>query len=121
MLVNFIENLKTFFKKNQDSVLLFFGIFFAVLALVGFYNILIAQNSRELRVERMPLETLRVTPEDNREQILTIIGNKNSKIYHFDFCIGAKNMKEENKIYFASIGEAKGSGFRAAKNCPGLK
>ena len=50
-----------------------------------------------------------------------IVGNKGSKIYHFENCAGALKMKEENKIYFASILEAKNSGFRPAGNCPGLE
>lgn len=50
-----------------------------------------------------------------------IVGNKGSKIYHYESCPGALKMKEENKIYFASILEAKSAGFRPAGNCPGLE
>jgi len=113
---------KTLFKKNQDSLLVFFGLFFTVLALIGFYNALTGQKEiGELKVEKVPLEALKAPPESPQSAILTIVGNRSSKIYHYDFCVGAKNMKEENKIFFASIEEAKSAGFRAAKNCPGLK
>jgi len=51
---------------------------------------------------------------------IQIIGNKNSKIYHYPWCSGAKNMKEENKVIFNTIEEAKSAGYRPAGNCPGL-
>ncbi len=50
-----------------------------------------------------------------------IVGNKQSKIYHYDDCPGALKMRAENKIYFVSVLEAKNAGFRPAGNCPGLK
>ncbi len=50
-----------------------------------------------------------------------IVGNKDSKIYHYENCSGALKMKAENKIYFASILEAKSAGFRPAGNCQGLE
>ena len=34
-----------------------------------------------------------------QEEPVQIIGNKNSKIYHYPWCSGAQRMKEENKVY----------------------
>jgi hypothetical protein len=116
------ENFKTFLKKNQGQIILSLGIFFAVLALSGFYNLTLSQNrTGELRIEKVAPAALKNSATPEQTEIIQIIGNKNSKIYHFDFCIGAQKMKETNKIFFASIEEAKDAGFRAAKNCPGLK
>lgn len=50
-----------------------------------------------------------------------IVGNKNSKIYHYENCPGALKMSEGNKIFFASIIDAQNAGFKPAGNCPGLK
>lgn len=50
-----------------------------------------------------------------------IIGNKNSKIYHYENCPGALKMKEGNKMFFASIIEAQNAGYKPAGNCPGLE
>ena len=50
-----------------------------------------------------------------------IIGNKNSKIYHYEDCPGALKMKEGNKMFFASIIDAQKAGFRPAGNCLGLE
>jgi hypothetical protein len=50
----------------------------------------------------------------------SIVGNKNSKIFHLATCPGARNMSEGNKIYFESAAAAVAAGFRPAGNCPGL-
>lgn len=52
---------------------------------------------------------------------IKIIGNKNSKIYHREDCPGALKMSESNKVFFNSVEEAKGAGYRPAGNCPGLE
>lgn len=50
-----------------------------------------------------------------------IVGNKNSKIYHYENCPGALRMSEGNKVFFASVIDARNAGFRPAGNCPGLE
>lgn len=49
-----------------------------------------------------------------------VVGSKNGSKYHLPECSGAKRIKEENKIWFASVEEAKSAGYTAAANCPGL-
>lgn len=55
--------------------------------------------------------------EKNEQEI---IASKNGSVYHYIWCPGAKQIKEENKIYFNSKQEAEKAGYRAAKNCEGL-
>lgn len=50
-----------------------------------------------------------------------VVGNKNSKIYHYEDCPGALKMKAENKIFFDSIMVAQQAGYKPAGNCPGLQ
>jgi hypothetical protein len=50
-----------------------------------------------------------------------IVASKNGSVYHYIWCPGAKQIKEENKIYFNSKEEAEAAGYRPAKNCPGLE
>jgi len=52
---------------------------------------------------------------------IKIIGNKNSKIYHREDCLGALKMSESNKVLFDSISAAKSAGYKPAGNCPGLQ
>jgi len=49
-----------------------------------------------------------------------IVASKNGSAYHYIWCPGAKQIKEENKIYFNSKKEAEAAGYRPAKNCEGL-
>lgn len=43
--------------------------------------------------------------------------NSTSKKYHFTWCPGAKQIKEENKIWFNSEQEAINAGYSLAGNC----
>ena len=46
-----------------------------------------------------------------------VVASKNSTKYHFLTCPGAKSIKAENKIFFASAQLAEASGFTLAGNC----
>ena len=50
---------------------------------------------------------------------LQVVVSKNSatKKYHYAWCLGAKKIKEENKIWFASSQEAESKGYALAGNC----
>ncbi len=50
----------------------------------------------------------------------SIVASKNGTKYHFPWCSGAKNIKEENKIWFNNEEEAKAAGYSPASNCKGL-
>lgn len=50
-----------------------------------------------------------------------VVGSKNGSKYHLPWCSGAQRIKEENKVYFDSIEDAKRNGYTAAANCPGLE
>ena len=49
-----------------------------------------------------------------------IVGSKTGKKYHFPWCAGAQQIKEENKVWFANEVEAKAAGYSPAANCKGL-
>jgi hypothetical protein len=49
-----------------------------------------------------------------------VVGSKNSDKYHLPDCPGAKQISEQNKIWFNSIEEAEKAGYKPAANCPGL-
>lgn len=48
------------------------------------------------------------------------VASKNGSKYHFPWCPGAKQMKEENKVWFSSREEAETAGYSPAANCKGL-
>lgn len=47
-----------------------------------------------------------------------ILGNRNSRIYHWPGCPSYSQIAPENRVAFASGAEAERAGYRAAKNCP---
>ena len=46
-----------------------------------------------------------------------VIASKNGTKYHYLYCGGAKQIKEENKITFASPALAESAGYTLAANC----
>lgn len=46
------------------------------------------------------------------------VGSKNGTKYHAPWCSGAKQIKEENKIWFADAADATRAGYTRAANCP---
>jgi len=49
-----------------------------------------------------------------------VVASKNSDKYHLPECPGAKQISEQNKIWFDSIEAAQAAGYKPAGNCPGL-
>ena len=48
------------------------------------------------------------------------VGSRGGTTYHLPWCAGAKRIKEENKVWFASKEEAVGKGYKPATNCKGI-
>lgn len=48
------------------------------------------------------------------------VASKKGTKYHLPWCPGAKQIKEENKLWFDSTEEAEKAGYAKATNCKGL-
>ncbi len=48
------------------------------------------------------------------------VASKNGTKYHLPWCVGAKQIKEENKVWFNSKAEAEKAGYTPAGNCKGI-
>lgn len=48
------------------------------------------------------------------------VASKNGTKYHLPWCSGAKRIKAENKVWFATKEEAEGAGYAPASNCKGI-
>ncbi len=48
------------------------------------------------------------------------VASKSGTKYYLPSCSGVSRIKDENKVWFATIGEAQAAGYTAAANCPGL-
>jgi Metal binding domain of Ada len=51
----------------------------------------------------------------------SVVASKSGTKYHLPTCAGAKQIKPENLVTFASSKEAEMAGYTPAANCPGLK
>jgi deoxyribonuclease-1 len=47
----------------------------------------------------------------------SVIGNRNSRVYHRPECRGVAMMKAANKVMFGSAAEAEKAGYRKAGDC----
>jgi hypothetical protein len=48
------------------------------------------------------------------------VASKNGTKYHLPWCSGAKQISEQNKIFFATKAEAEAAGYTPASNCKGI-
>ena len=50
-----------------------------------------------------------------------VFASKSGKKYYYPWCSGADRVKEANKVWFATIEQAKSAGYTPAVGCTGLK
>ncbi len=48
------------------------------------------------------------------------VASKNGTKYHLPWCGGAKQISEQNKIFFTTKAEAEAAGYTPASNCKGI-
>lgn len=56
-------------------------------------------------------------PSQNTNTRGQVVASKNGTKYHYLYCSGAKLIKAENKVFFASASVAEAAGFTLAGNC----
>lgn len=72
-----------------------------------------AAISSQRALESRPAEIL--TPSAK-----VLVASKSGSKYYFPECAGAKRIKAENQVWFASKEEAESAGYSKAANCAGL-
>lgn len=58
-------------------------------------------------------------PSSNTSGML--VASKSGTKYYYPWCTGVSRIKEENKVWFNSVEEARAKGLTPASNCTGLK
>jgi len=58
-------------------------------------------------------------PQQSTEQ-QKYVASKSGANYYLPTCGGVAKIKEENRVWFATVAEAQAAGYTAAINCPGL-
>jgi len=76
-------------------------------------------------LEKASVEELQVSTEQENSETTDyqgkVVGSSRSDKYHLPECPGAKQISEQNKVWFDSIEAAEKAGYKPAANCPGLK
>lgn len=60
------------------------------------------------------------TPQAQSANAGNYVGSKNGTKYHLPWCGSAKQIKEENKVWFQTKEEAEAKGYTPASNCKGI-
>ncbi len=64
--------------------------------------------------------TTSVSPVGAEDSEKRYVASKSGTKYHLPWCGSAKQIKEENKIWFSSKEEAEKAGYTPASNCKGI-
>ncbi len=96
-----------------------------VIILVGFASFGLGRLSNTLPLSSAALGLLPLKQGGEAEGVLNpggqIVASRTGAKYHFPWCAGAMAIAEKNKIYFASVEDARKAGYTPASNCKGLK
>lgn len=119
------EKLKSWLLNDR----LFYGFLVVLVAVVSF--ILGIQAGK---AERAHLESPVLTKAEKSSPLATtgvippvpvevggegeFVASRSGTRYHLETCPGAKQIKEENKVFFASAAAAEAAGYKRAANCP---
>lgn len=122
-----LAKIKKFIKSNEKDLIIVIAIVMVALISFGLGRLSkIRENRVPVTIENLgaSVETgLRVAPaaETQFQESGAVVASKNGTKYHYPWCAGAQSIKEENKIWFSSIEEAREAGYTPAVNCKGLK
>jgi hypothetical protein len=126
-----IQELSLKFKRFSENQDIWIGVIIFVVGLTSFFlgrmsspqNI--AQIKTDLDIHGSSLE-IKEVKTDTATSVNGVIpesgyvASKSGTKYHLPWCGSAKQIKEENKIWFATKEEAEKAGYTPASNCKGI-
>ena len=97
----------------------------------GIGRLSVVGNREPIKIEYDPALTEQLSPPsvasthgvDQTANVINAVGkgsvvvSKNGSKYHYPYCSSAKQIKEENKIVFATPAAAEAAGYTLAANC----
>lgn len=123
MIPNIREKIKAIPHPLQEDVFIALVILFV--GIISFFlgRISALEEGREhfeiLYLENTPQEAIEAK-NAGVEGEKRYVASKSGTKYHLLSCAGAKSIKEENKIYFATKEDAERAGYTPAANCKGI-
>ena len=123
--MNILSKILNFVKLRQKDIFLVFCM--VLIAIIG-YNLgkinslkqtPITVNGGEANIYSAVDDKNQTTSKNTQAQVIDrrVVVSKNSDKYHFTWCLGAKRIKEENKIWFENEVAAQAVGYTKAGNC----
>lgn len=132
MLTELVNKIKAFLKENQRDLYLAALVFLMSVASFGLGRLSAIWPEREsIKIENVEGRESNVdAPAQNAVPPSTFntlqsregafVASKNGSSYHLPECPGAKQIKDENRIWFKTADAARAAGYKPAGNCPGL-
>jgi hypothetical protein len=125
-----LTKLKNFVKTNFQDIFVILMVILVALISFGIGR-LTAPKSEPIQIKNLEKASIEDINFENQEKVYPptteqsdvgqVVGSKNSDKYHLPDCPGAKQISEQNKVWFNSIEEAERAGYKPAANCPGLQ
>ena len=132
-----MSKLKDFWSTHHDKFILSVGGILIASASFGAGRLTVTEKSEPVVIQD-PVEQVSQCPkcstdektatnakEDNEDEEAAeqgdYVASKNGSKYYLTDCSGANRIKEENKVWFDTVDEAKAEGYEPAKNCKGLE
>ena len=80
------------------------------------------QKTQDVMYATVIESTAKVNQTDSSVQVSgEVVASKSGTKYYYPWCTGVSKIKEENKVWFKSIEDARLTGLTPASNCIGLK
>jgi hypothetical protein len=124
-----LSRFKIFCKDKQSDLFIIIAIILVALISFGIGR-LTAPKTEPIQIKNLEKASVQDIAPEQKEGTAQketqgnyqgqVVGSKNSDKYHLPDCPGAKQISEQNKIWFSSIEEAEKAGYKPASNCPGL-
>lgn len=133
MVTDLLSKIKSWLKENQRDLYLAALVFLFSVASFGLGRLSaiwpvkepIVIENLEPKIMNQGNAAAAISPHDSNPMVPdsargAYVASRNGSSYHLPWCPGAKQIKEENKIWFQTKEEAEKAGYQPAGNCPGL-
>ncbi len=130
-----IQELSLKFKAFFSNTEYLLALLIIVVSLVSFYlgRVSVGEGRNEVLTVPMKATVIESKAAQNKDILSTTtpvvekkvatetyVASKSGTKYHLPWCPGAKQIKEENKVWFATKADAEKAGYTPASNCKGI-
>ena len=130
-----IQELSLKFKGFFSNTEYLLAMLIIVVSLVSFYLGRLSMGERRGVADSVPMKAAVIEAKtpimqeivsttspavEEKAIVETYVASRSGTKYHLPWCPGAKQIKEENKVWFATKADAEKAGYTPASNCKGI-